>query len=124
MTGASVAPTWTARPGLLAVEVGEAGHWLRVEELEQELVVLPDGLAGVDALPVAALVAAEVEHLERPAAGDVEEALAGGVDGEAAEVGGDPSATEPFCCYGRGPGSDVCIEDEVTRVGCRRDDAV
>jgi hypothetical protein len=47
-------------------------------------------------LPVLALVLAEVEDLEGLAVRDAEQALAGGVDREAAEVAADPAAVEFF----------------------------
>jgi hypothetical protein len=45
------------------------------------------------ALPVLPLVPAQVQDLEGLAVGDAQQALAGGVDGEAAEVAADPAAS-------------------------------
>ena len=45
-------------------------------------------------LPQLPFVFAEILHDERPHVGNAEQPLAGGVDGEAAEVAGDPAAIQ------------------------------
>ena len=74
-----------------AVQVVEALDACRAVELDDEVVVFADLLAHISALPMRALVAAEIEHLERAAVGDAEHALAGCVDGESTEVRTDPA---------------------------------
>ena len=80
-----------------AVQVIEALNARRAIELDDEVVVLADLLADIDALPVRALVAAKVEHLERAAVGAVEHALAGCLDRESPQVDADPSSIQCFC---------------------------
>ena len=63
-----------------------------------------------------ALVLAEVLDDERLHAGDAEQALARGVDGEASEVAGDPAAVELFGDGGGGAGTAEAIENEVAFV--------
>ena len=75
-------------------------------------------------LPQLPLVLAEVLHQERLDAFDVEQALAGGVDGEAAEVAGDPAAAELLGDRRRRAGAAEAVEDEVVVVGGGVDDAV
>jgi hypothetical protein len=91
--------------------------------VEHELAV--GGLAGVGpgaelgGLPGLTLVLAEVLNDEGADVGDREQALAGSVDGEAAEVGGDPVATELLGDGGGGAGAAEAIEDEVAFVTAR-----
>ena len=129
-------------PGLLAVEGGEAlglfgavGAQDQVEEggfLFLQLLLL-FGLAqvGVDADVVLALVLAQVEDfegavvlafgLQLPLHAD--QPLAGGVDGELAQVGDDPLAAQFFGHGGRGAGAAEEVGDEVAFVGGGFDDA-
>ena len=94
VTGASVAPTCTIRPGLAAVKVGEALDRLGAVEGEDRVEVGAQRAVAGRLLPALALVGAEVLDLERPAVRDVEQALARGVDREATEIAGDPAPTE------------------------------
>ncbi len=78
-------------------------------------------LAGLPQLP---LVLAEVLDDEGPHVGDVEQPLAGGVDGEAAQIAGDPAPVQLLSHGGGGSAADEAVEDEVVFVGGGADDAV
>ena len=81
-------------------------------------------LAEGHALPVLALVLAEVQHLEGLAVLDAEQPLAGDVDRPAAEVATDPAAAE---LLGDGESRARAAEevgDEVTLIGRGLDDAL
>lgn len=66
-------------------------------------------------MPLLALVFAEVLDDEGLRV-DAEQALAGGVDGEASEVAGNPAAVELFGDGGGGAGAAEAVEDEVTLI--------
>jgi hypothetical protein len=80
---------------------------------------------GVDADVVGAFVAAEVENFEGAVvfafglelALHADQALAGGVNGELAEIGGDPLAAQFFCYSSGGAGAAEEVGDEVAFVG-------
>src|SRR5581483_7287388 len=66
------------------------------------------------------LVLAEVPHGERPHAGDLQEALARRVDGEAAEVAGDPAAVELLGDGGRRAAAAEAIAALLGRVSIKK----
>ena len=112
------------RLALLAVQVRHARHRLGAVELEDEGEVLVERLLGErlvlrlperHALPVLALVLAEVQHLERLAAVDAEQPLAGDVDAPASQVTADPAAAEPLSDGERGARAAEEVGDEVAR---------
>ena len=95
---------------LLAVKVSHPSQRLCTVEFKDKGKVLIQGLLGDalvflregDALPILALILAEVQDLEGLAVLDTEQALTGGVDSPAAQVAADPSAAELLgdgeCC--------------------------
>ncbi len=86
---------------------------------------------GIDADVVLPLVLAQVEDLKGPVvfpgglelALHADQAFAGGVDGEFAEIGGDPFAAQFFRHRRRGAGAAEEVGDEVAFVGRGLDDA-
>ena len=70
-------------------------------------------------LPLLALVLAEVLHHERLHAGDAEQALARGVDGESSQVTGNPAAVELFGDSSGCAGTAEAVEDDIPRTGTR-----
>ena len=114
-----------------AVEPGVAVERLCAVEVQHEAAVGELGGGGLTlvavgelgGLPGLALVLAQVLHDERANALDAEQALARGVDGEAAEVGGDPAAAELLGDGGRRAAAAEAVEDEVALVGGGVDDA-
>src|SRR5262249_5288369 len=106
-----------AQPGVAvqrrgAVQPGDElrGGGVAPRGLFGRLGAVPGELAG---LPELAFVLAQVLDDEGADPGDLQEALAGGVDGEAAQVAGDPAAAELLgdgCCS---PGAGETVEDEV-----------
>jgi hypothetical protein len=114
------------------LEAGEASHGFGLIGLEDEgkkigfflaelLLLLFFAQVGVDADVVGAFVAAEVEDFKGAVvfafglelALHADQALAGGVDGELAEIGGDPLAAQLFCNGGGGAGAAEEVGDEV-----------
>jgi hypothetical protein len=105
-----------------AVEPGVAVDRRGVVELEDEpeigavslcsllgcLGAFSGELAGLPELP---FVLAEILDDERAHVWYLEEALAGGVDGEAAQVAGDPAAAKLLGDGGGGAGADESVED-------------
>ncbi len=91
------------RPGAhRSVEHGEAVDGHSAVEPDEKVEVGLVLRTGRRLLPDLALVPAEVGDDEGLAAGEVEQALARGVDGEAAEIDGDPAAVQAFGdCGGR-----------------------
>ncbi len=75
-------------------------------------------------LPLLAFVFTEVLHDERPHVGDAQQPFARGVDGEAAQVAGDPTAIQLLRDRRRGAGAGKAIENKVAFVGRRFDDAL
>ncbi len=73
-------------------------------------------------LPLLAFVLAEILDDERLHASDAEQALAGGVDGEASEVAGDPAAIELFGDGGGGAAAYEAIQHQTIRAGGGLDD--
>jgi hypothetical protein len=74
-------------------------------------------------LPLLAFVFAEVLDDEGLHVGDAEQALAGGVDGEASEIAGDPAAVELFGDGSGGAGAAEAVEHEGTFVAAQFHDA-
>ena len=108
---------------LLAVQVLHARQRLRAVELEDELKVVEDEhllgaflAAESDSLPHLALVLAQVENLEGFAALDVQQPLAGGVDGKAPQVAADPAPPHLLGHGQRGARSAEEVGDEIAFV--------
>ena len=69
--------------------------------------------------PLLPLVCAEILDDERFHVLDAQQPLARGMNGEAAEVAGDPPAAKLFRDRRRRAGAAETIEDEIARVGTR-----
>ena len=67
-------------------------------------------------LPELPFVLAEVLHHERTHVFDVEQTLAGGVDGETAQVAGDPTTVQLFGDGSGCAGAAEAVEDQVVFV--------
>src|SRR5208282_4892926 len=75
-------------------------------------------------LPLLAFVFAEVLDDERLHAGDAKQSLAGGVDGEAPEVAGNPAAVEFFGDGSGGARAAEAVKDKVSLIGRSFDDSI
>ncbi len=111
-------------PGLGPVQPGVAVEGLGTVEIQHEVAVAclgEDSLVFVRAelrcLPGLALVFAKVLHGEGAYVRDGQESLPGGVDGEAADICGDPASVQLFGYSCGRAGAYKAIEDEVALVG-------
>ena len=111
------------RPSLEAVQPGVALDRPGAVQLQDEAAIVGGhgrGLrrpAELRGLPRLALVFAQVLDHERFDVLDAEQTLAGGVDGEAPQVAGDPAAVQLFG-HGRGGAAAAeAVQDQVVFVG-------
>ena len=115
--------------GFRAVQPRMAVERLGVIQIENEPPVAPlDGEAVMRRLklrrhPLLPLVCAEILDDERRHVLDAQEPLARRVNGEAAEVAGDPPTAKLFRDRRRRAGAAETIQHEIARVGTRLDDA-
>src|SRR5262249_12339032 len=103
-----------------------AGKRPRMIEVEEKAAIGLDArfglLAELGGLPLLPLVLAQVLDDEEPDALDGEEALVGGMDGEASEVAGDPAPSEFFgdgCCRA---GTAEAVQHQIALIRRRLDD--